>query len=73
MEIFNIILPIITLIFGFYAGFKLAKEKELPKVPEKIKHPIEEIKKNKDEKEIIEEIKEIQTDLETLDNFTAGL
>lgn len=73
MEVFNIILPIICLCFGFYAGFKVGHEKELPKIPKEIAHPIQTIKENKEQHEEDEKMKEIQNALEELDKFDGGL
>lgn len=73
MEIFNILLPIICLIFGFYAGYKVGHEKELPKIPKEIAHPIETIKEKKEEHIEDEKLKEIEEALEELDKYDAGL
>lgn len=64
----NTIIPIICLILGFYFGFKIGKEKEIPTInPVKIvKEEVEqakEEKKSKKEKEILEQY------IENLDNY----
>lgn len=64
----NSIIPIICLILGFYFGFKIGKEKEIPTInPVKIvKEEVEqakEEKKSKKEKEILEQY------IENLDNY----
>lgn len=64
----NSIIPIICLILGFYFGFRIGKEKEIPTVnPVKIvKEEVEqakEEKKSKKEKEILEQY------IENLDNY----
>lgn len=64
----NSIIPIICLILGFYFGFRIGKEKEIPTInPVKIvKEEVEqakEEKKSKKEKEILEQY------IENLDNY----
>ena len=64
----NSIIPIICLILGFYFGFRIGKEKEIPTVnPVKIvKEEVEQAKKekkSKKEKEILEQY------IENLDNY----
>ena len=56
---FYSILPVITLIIGFYFGFRIGKEKEIPKV-----NPIETIKENV---EIAKEEKKAKKDKKILD------
>lgn len=71
------ILSISCLIFGFYFGFKIGKDKEIPETPKEIKHPIRTIKtyrkEKKEEEKIDEKLEEIQQDLEILDNYDAGI
>jgi uncharacterized protein YacL len=64
----NSIIPIICLILGFYFGFRIGKEKEIPTInPVKIvKEEVEqakEEKRSKKEKEILEQY------IENLDNY----
>lgn len=73
MELFNIILPIICLIFGFYSGYKLGHEKQLPKIPKEIAHPIETIKEKQEERVEDDRMKEIQDALDEIDKYDAGL
>lgn len=60
------ILSIACLSAGFYFGFKIGKTSEMPKVPEKIKHPI---KVRKEEKEQEEAENRLTKELKNLDNF----
>ncbi|MCI8760510.1 MAG: hypothetical protein HFJ34_05260 [Clostridia bacterium] len=68
------VFSISCLIFGFYFGFRIGKDKEIPK---EITHPIETFKINKkekmEEKEQDEKLKELQQDLEELDNYNADI
>lgn len=77
MEFIHLIMPILCICFGFYTGYKLGKEKELPKVPEEIKHPIQTIKDNietkKAEREENERLEELQEDLAELDAYDGGI
>lgn len=65
------------MIFGFYFGFRIGKDKEIPEVPKEIVHPIEAFKNNKkekqEEKEQDEKLKELQQDLEILDSYNADI
>ncbi len=74
MNLIYTILSISCLIFGFYFGFRIGKDKEIPK---EITHPIETFKINKkekmEEKEQDEKLKELQQDLEELDNYNADI
>ena len=60
------ILSIACLSAGFYFGFKIGKTSEMPKVPEKIKHPIKTIKVEKEQKQFESELNKA---LKNLDNF----
>lgn len=77
MDLIYTILSIGCLIFGFYFGFRIGKDKEIPETPKAIVHPIEAIKTNrkekKEEKEQDEKLKELQQDLEELDNYNADI
>lgn len=59
-------LSIVCLSAGFYFGFKIGKTLEMPRVPERVKHPIETIKKQKQQKKIEDELNKA---LKNLDNF----
>lgn len=71
------ILSISCLIFGFYFGFKIGKDKEIPEAPKEIVHPIKTIKmyrkEKKEEEKSNEQLEELQQDLEILDNYDAGI
>lgn len=77
MNLIYTVLSINCLIFGFYFGFRIGKGKELPEIPKEIKYPIRTIKtyqrKKKNEERIDEQLKELQQDLEILDNYDAGI
>lgn len=64
------ILPIIALIVGFYFGYKIGKDKEIPKVE---LNPVKVIAKNVEDKRTREQAKkdaeEIDTYLSNLDNY----
>lgn len=64
------ILSIACLSVGFYFGFRVAKDSELPKVPEKIKHPIKTIKEEKYQER---EAEELNKALRNLDNYDGEL
>ena len=74
MNLVYTVLSISCLIFGFYFGFRIGKDKEIPK---EIVHPVETVKKHrkekKEEKEQDEKLKELQQDLEELDNYNADI
>lgn len=59
------ILPIITMMIGFYFGFNLKKEDKLPK----LKSPKEIIEEKKEAKKEKQEINELATYLENIDNY----
>ena len=77
MELIYTIISILCLCFGFDAGYKLGKDKELPKVPKAVIHPIktinENIENNRAEREQDERIQELQNDLAELDAYDGGL
>jgi hypothetical protein len=64
------ILPIIALMIGFYFGYKIGKDKEIPKVE---LNPVKVIAKNVEDKREREQAKkdaeEIDTYLSNLDNY----
>lgn len=67
----NVILyitPIITLIVGFYFGFKIGKEKEIPEI-----NPVKIVKENieqaKEEKETKKEREILEQYMENIDNY----
>ena len=77
MNFIYTILSIGCLIFGFYIGFKIGKDKEIPKTPNEIKHPIRTFKiyqkEKKEEAKIDEQLEELQKDLEILDSYNADI
>ena len=60
------ILSIACLSAGFYFGFKIGKTLEMPKVSEKIIHPIKTIKVEKEHEQFESELNKA---LKNLDNF----
>ena len=64
ISIFYTILPIVTMIIGFYFGFNLKKDK-LPEV----KTPSKIIKEHKEQKQMEEEQSELQQYLANIDNY----
>lgn len=60
------ILSIACLSTGFYFGFKIGKTSEMPKVPEKIKHPIKTMKVEKEQEQFESKLNK---ELKNLDNF----
>ena len=60
MNLVYTILNIGCLVFGFYFGFRIGKDKEIPKTPKEIKYPIRTIKtyrkEKKEEKKINEQL-----------------
>ena len=61
------ILCILCLCIGFYFGFRIGKEKEIPKV--KIKAPSQIIKEHKANKEEEKEMNRLNTILNNIDNY----
>ena len=63
MELIYTIIAILCMCLGFYVGYKVGKDKELPKVPKEVKHPIKTIKdnieSNRAEKEQNEKLQEL--------------
>lgn len=77
MELIYTIIAILCMCLGFYVGYKVGKDKELPKVSKEVKHPIKTIKdnieSNRAEKEQNERLQELQDDLAELDAYDGGL
>lgn len=77
MELMHTILSIICLMFGFYYGYRLGKDKEIPEIPKGVKHPIkarkEHFKERKEEERQNEILQELQQDLAILDQYDAGI
>ncbi len=65
MIIFNTILPIITMIIGFYFGFRIGKDKEIPE----IKTPVQVINEYKEEKREKDIQNQYNTYLSNIDNY----
>lgn len=68
----NVILyitPIITLIVGFYFGFKIGKDKEIPEIKNPVKVVKENIEQAKEEKETKKEREILEQYMENIDNY----
>lgn len=59
------LLPVITMIIGFYFGFKVAKNNQLPE----IKTPVEIIEEKKEKKKAKAKATETDVYLENIDNY----
>nr|DAD98156.1 MAG TPA: Sec-independent protein translocase protein tatAd protein, PROTEIN TRANSPORT [Myoviridae sp. cthRr4] len=77
MELIYTIIAILCLCFGFYVGYKLGKDKELPKAPKEVIHPIKTIKdnieNNRAERAEEDRLQELQDDLAELDSYDGGV
>lgn len=77
MELIYTIISILCLCLGFYVGYRLGKDKEIPKVPKEVVHPIKTIKENVEnnraERNQDERLQELQDDLAELDAYDGGL
>ena len=74
INVINSLMPVICLIMGFYFGFRIGKDKEIPKV--EIKTPVEVVEEHKEKKENRkrkqqeqEEQKELQDYLKRIDEY----
>ena len=67
INVIYMIMPIITMIMGFYFGYRIGKDKELPKV--EIKTPVQIIEEHKEKKQEKIENEEIDQYLSNIDNF----
>ena len=77
MELIYTIISILCLCLGFYVGYRLGKDKELPKAPKEVIHPIRTIKDNiessRAERAEDERLQELQDDLAELDAYDGGV
>lgn len=77
MELIYTIIAILCLCFGFYVGYKLGKDKELPKAPKEVIHSIKTIKdnieNNRAERAEEDRLQELQDDLAELDSYDGGV
>lgn len=67
INVIFMIMPVITLIMGFYFGYRIGKDQEIPKV--EIKTPmeiVEEIKERHEEKEFNDDLSDY---IENIDNY----
>ena len=68
ISIFNTLLPIISLIVGFYFGFRIGKEKEIPTI-NPVKIVKQEVKQAKEEKKATKEKETLNQYIENIDNY----
>lgn len=61
------LLPIVALMIGFYFGYRIGKDKELPRV--EIKTPVQIIEEHKEKKQGKMENEEIDQYLSNIDNY----
>lgn len=61
------LLPIVALMIGFYFGYRIGKDKELPRV--EIKTPVQIIEERKEKKQGKMENEEIDQYLSNIDNY----
>jgi hypothetical protein len=61
------LLPIIALMIGFYFGYRIGKDKEIPRV--EIKTPVQIIEEHKEKKQEKIENEELDQYLSNIDNF----
>ena len=66
INLIYVVFPVVCLSAGFCFGFKIGKTSEIPKVTEKIKHPIKTSKEEKEQEKVIEELSK---ELRNLDNY----
>ena len=67
INVIFMIMPVITLIMGFYFGYRIGKDQEIPKV--EIKTPmeiVEEIKERHEEKEFTDDLSD---NIDNIDNY----
>lgn len=70
ISIFNTLMPIVTLIVGFYFGFRIGKDKDIPKVEvNPVKIVKENIEQAKEEKETKKEREILEQYMENIDNY----
>lgn len=79
MEFLYTLISITCLIFGFYSGYTIGKEQSITKVTEAVSPSkiIERHKEEKENKEIEEEtkekLKELEEDLNAIDEYNADI
>lgn len=61
------ILPIISMMIGFYFGYRIGKDKEIPKI--EIKTPVEIIEEHKEKRKEKVETEELDAYLANIDSF----
>lgn len=67
INVIYMIMPIITMIVGFYFGYRIGKDKELPQI--EIKTPVEIVEDIKEKHESKEFDKELQEFMGNIDNY----
>ncbi len=64
MEIIRELIPITIFVIGFFMGFKIGKDKELPEI-----NPVKVIENKVNELEAKKEISELEEYLENIENY----
>lgn len=67
INVVYMIMPIITMIVGFYFGYRIGKDKEIPQI--EIKTPVEIVEDIKEKHESKEFDKELQEFMSNIDNY----
>lgn len=67
MNLIYTIMPIVSLMVGFYFGYKIGKDHEIPKV--EVKTPGKIIEEHKEKKKEKKETEELEQYLSNIDNF----
>ena len=62
-----VIMPIIAMMIGFYFGYRIGKDKEIPEVT--IKTPTEIVEEMKENREVREFDKDLQDFMTNIDNY----
>lgn len=67
INVISTILPIIAMMIGFYFGYRIGKDKEIPEVT--IKTPTEIVEEMKESREVREFDKDLQDFMTNIDNY----
>lgn len=67
INVIYVIMPVITMIAGFYFGYRIGKDKEIPEVT--IKTPSEIVEEIKENREIKDFDRDLQDFMGNIDNY----
>ena len=67
INVISTILPIIAMMIGFYFGYRIGKDKEIPEVT--IKTPTEIVEEMKENKEVRDFDRDLQDFMTNIDNY----